>query len=576
MIDQASAYARMVVDGTIVAGRPVRLACERHLRDLQFGHQRGLVFDVAAAQFAITFFSYLRLAEGEHEGKPFILQPFQAFIVGSLFGWKGDDGYRRFRTAYIEIGKGSGKSPLAAGIGVKGLVADGEAGAEIYAAAVMRDQAKIVWSDAEKMIKASELLSSRVTQTVNNLAVMRTNSFFRPVSSEGRGLDGKRVHMAIIDEVHEHPTPTVVDKMRAGTKGRRQPMIVEITNSGYDRNSVCWHHHEYSLKVLEQAMENDSWFAYVCSLDACDACRGKGKTQPDGECKTCDDWRDESTWLKANPNLGISVTHKYLREQVTEAIGMPSKENIVKRLNFCFWTEQANRWIQMDLWAACGVGGPIDEGALAGRNAFIGLDLSTTEDIGAAAIVFPRTEGEEGSKFRVVWRFWIPELTMRARSERERTMLEGWVAKGLVKATPGNTTDYDIIREDLNVIGDTFAIKELAYDPWNATQLATQLGGDGFTVVPIRQGFQSLTEPTKELGKLIKAIDIDHGGNPVAGWMASNVSVAQDAASNLKPDKKSSADRIDGIVALITALARAIVHPEAQGSKYDNEGITVL
>jgi phage terminase large subunit-like protein len=227
MTDQTTAYALDVAAGKIIAGRPVRLACERHLRDLRDGHARGLFFDIAAAQFAIQFFTFLTLAEGQHDGKPFILQPFQCFIVGSLFGWKGADGYRRFRTGYIEIGKGNGKSPLAAGIGVKGLIADGEAGAEIYAAAVMRDQAKIVWSDADKMIQASEALRARVLRTVNNLAVVNTHSFFRPISSEGRGLDGKRVHIALIDEVHEHPNPTVVDKMRAGTKGAGSPSYLK-------------------------------------------------------------------------------------------------------------------------------------------------------------------------------------------------------------------------------------------------------------------------------------------------------------------------------------------------------------
>lgn len=573
MTDQTTAYALDVVAGNIVAGRPVRLACERHLRDMKDGHSRGLFFDVAAAQFAIQFFSFLTLAEGDHAGKPLILQPFQCFIVGSLFGWKGADGYRRFRIAYIEIGKGNGKSPLAAGIGVKGLIADGEQGAEIYAAAVMRDQAKIVWSDAEKMIMASEALRSRVQKTVNNLAVVRTNSFFRPISSEGRGLDGKRVHMAILDEVHEHPNPTVVDKMRAGTKGRRQPLIIEITNSGYDRTSVCWHHHEFSLRVLEQTVENDSWFAFICALDACDDCRvNKGRTQPDDTCPKCDDWKNEATWLKANPNLGVSVTHKYLREQVAEAIGMPYKQNIVKRLNFCFWTEQANRWLDMELWRACGMRGAIDETALEGRDCYLGLDLSTTTDLAAACALFPRSSDENEAvvdgqspilpRFRAIWRFWIPRKSLAARAERERLLLESWAAQGFITITEGDVVDYDVIRADINELGERFAIKELAYDPWNATQIATQLQGDGFTVIPFRQGFATFNEPTKETEKLIRSGDIDHGGNPVAAWMASNVAVAQDPAGNKKPDKAQSADRIDGIVALIEAIGRATIAPE--------------
>jgi phage terminase large subunit-like protein len=552
-----------------VAGRPVRLACERHLRDLETGHQRGLVWDALAAERAIQFFTFLTLAEGEHAGRPFILQPFQCFIVGSIFGWKGVDGYRRFRTSYTEIGKGNGKSPMAAGVGIEGLVADGERGAEIYAAAVGRDQAKIVFRDADAMVEASKLLASRVVQRVNNLSVTRTRSFFRPVSSEHRGLDGKRVHMAIIDELHEHPTAIVVDKMSAGTKGRRQPLIFEITNSGYDRTSVCWQHHEYSMRVLEGTIVDDSWFAYVCSLDACEKCRTEGKTQPSETCATCDDWRDERVWVKANPNLGVSVTTKYLRQQVTEAQGMPAKAGIVKRLNFCIWTQQVSRWLDIELWNLGGAGGAIDELQLLGRDAYFSLDLSTTSDIAAGCAVFPSTAEERaaGSKrFRAIWRFWLPEGTLRLRTEREQQMIQRWVDAGFIKLTTGNVVDYDVIREDVKAFGETYVIRECAYDPWNATQLATQLEGDGFTMVAFRQGFKSLNEPTKEVEKLVASNELDHGGNPVAAWMASNVSVAQDPAGNKKPDKARSVDRIDGITTLIMSVGRAMLQPEPDES----------
>ena len=307
-------YAEAVQAGDIVAGPFVRLAAARHLRDLETGPARGLHFDHDAAERALRFFGFLQLAEGEFAGKPFNLELWQQFIIGSLFGWMGADGYRRFRKAYIEIGKGNGKSPLAAGVGLYGLVADGEAGAEIYSAAVTRDQAGILWTDAKHMVEASAALRDRIDINVSNLAFSATNSYFRPVSSEARSLDGKRVFMALVDELHEHRTPMVVDKMQAGTKGRRQPLIFEITNSGYDRTSVCWQHHEYSRQILEGTLEDDGWFAYIAALD-------------EG-----DDYRDRDVWIKANPNLGVSITHKYLEEQVREADGMPAKANIVKRL----------------------------------------------------------------------------------------------------------------------------------------------------------------------------------------------------------------------------------------------------
>ncbi len=562
-LDPVTRYARDVTAGTILAGRLVRLAGERHLRDLKEGPARGLSFDVRAAIRAIQFFGFLHLAEGEHAGKPFQLEPFQQFIVGMLFGWKGPDGFRRFRTGYGEIGKGNGKSPLAAGIGLLGFLADGEIGAEIYSAAVTRDQAKIVYLDAEKMVDASPALSRRVEKTVSNMAVLRTNSFFRPVSSEARGLDGKRVHMALIDEIHEHPSAHVVDKMRAGTKGRRQALIFEITNSGYDRNSVCWNHHDYSVKVLEGVIEDDSWFAYVCQLDPCEACQKAGRTQPSDGCEYCDQWTDESVWIKANPCLDVSITRKYLREQVREAVGMPSKQNIVRRLNFCAWTEQSVRWIDMGVWDDCNF--PVNLEELRGRQCFGGLDLSSTTDISAFVLLFPR---EDGEPWPVVCRFWVPREHVRRRAEKDRVPYDQWIREGYIEATEGNVIDYDVIRKRIREDAERFNIKEIAFDRWNSSQLCIQLQSDGTEMIPFGQGFASMSAPTKELEKRILGRQIAHGGHPVLRWMISNVSVKQDPAGNLKPDKSKSSERIDGVVALIMAQGRVTVHAPQKQPKY--------
>lgn len=331
-------YAVDVTEGRVVANHWVRLACKRHLEDLILGPSRGLFFDHEAAKRATEFFPmFLRFYEGSFDGKPFTLLPFQQFIVGSLFGWKTADGFRRFRTAYVEMGKGGGKSPLAAGIGLYGLVADGESGAEIYSAATTRDQAGILFRDAKAFAAGSPALLRRLTVDKGNIAYTAKNSYFRPVSSEHRALDGKRPHIALIDEIHEHPSAMVVDKMRAGTKGRTQALIFEITNAGYDRHSVCYQHHEYSEKVLECVIENDAWFGYMAGLDVCESCAAGGRSIPVDDCPDCDSWKDESKWIKANPGLDIIIPRKYLREQVAEASEMPSKENIVKRLNFCVW-----------------------------------------------------------------------------------------------------------------------------------------------------------------------------------------------------------------------------------------------
>jgi phage terminase large subunit-like protein len=551
-------YCLDVLSGSVPTGRLVSLAVERHLRDLERSKATGsvILWDQDDGLRAIEFFErFLCLAEGEHNGQPFKLEPWQQFIMASLFGWKSGE-FRRFRTAYVEIGKGNGKSPMAAGIGLYGLLADRESAAEVYSAAVVKDQAKILFRDAENMRDASPLLKSKIEKHVNNLFVPSSNSFFRPISSEKRGLDGKRVHMALIDEIHEHPSALVVDKMRAGTKGRRQALIFEITNSGYDRNSVCYQHHDYSEKILSGIIENDSWFAYVCQLDVCEECADAGKVSP--SCEKCDQWTDEAVWPKVNPNLGVSIQPKYLREQVVEAQGMPSKENIVKRLNFCMWTEQAVRWLPMDKWDACK--GQVDKAMLAKAPCFAGLDLANTSDLAALVLVFP-----DGDGYKLLPYFWVPEETVRVRSEKERIPYDIWVREGFIKATEGSVIDYDVIRADINAIADEYSIQEIDLDPWNATQIRAQLEGDGFEVVEIRQGFQTLSAPTKELERLIRAQLLEHGGNPVLRWNASNVSVRTDPAGNLKPDKERSIEKIDGITALINALARAMTEPISSG-----------
>lgn len=550
-------YARKVLAGEIVAGRLVRLACARHLRDLETGGERGLVWDGAAAARAIQFVGLLMLPNG----KAFVLEPFQAFIVGCLFGWKGDDGFRRFRTAYIEMGKGGGKSPLAAAVGLYGLVADGEAAAEVYSAAVTREQAGILFRDAKLMVEASVVLRGRLVNGQNNISFPARAAFFRPVSSEHRGLDGKRPHVVLIDEVHEHPNALVVDKMRAGTKGRRQALIFEITNSGYDRQSVCWAHHTYSVQVLEGSLENDTWFAYVCGLDVCEACLDAGKDQPTDGCAACDQWTDEAVWPKANPGLGSILTYKYLREQVQEALGMPSKRNLVLRLNFCVWTQNETRAIAADKWAACSTATEprawreAMRERLKGQTCYGGLDLGSTSDLCAKVLVFPPAEGP----WILLPFFWVPTETARIRSERDQVNYPLWIEQGFILPTEGDTTDYDQIRKDCNELANWFGIVEVGVDRlFQGAQLCTQLAADGFNVIAFAQSFMSMAAPVKRFLELIAAGQIDHGGNPVLTWMAGNASLEEDVCGNQKFSKRKSREKIDGLVAAVMGLARAI------------------
>jgi phage terminase large subunit-like protein len=549
--DPVTRYALDVAEGRIVANRYVRLAAQRHLDDLRNGPKRALRWDREAAEYALAFFpGWLRLAEGPFAGEPFVLQPWQQFVVGSLFGWyREDDGTRRFRTAYIECGKGNGKTPLAAGIGLFGLVADGEPAAEIYTAGVTREQANYILADARKMVERSPALRARVQINAHNLAVVSTGSYMRSVSSEARSLDQRRVHMALIDEIHEHPTDLVVDKMRAGTKGRRNPLIVEITNAGYDRHSICWRHHDYSAKVLEGAIQNDSWFAMLFGLD-------------EG-----DDWTDERVWPKANPNLGVSVSLRYLREQVAEALAMPAQASIVKRLNFCVWVEASAGAVDMRHWDQ----GAEDPQIAAGDEVYAALDLASTTDLTAFVVA---KESPDGVLDVLAW-FWCPEEGIRQRSQRDHVPYELWVREGWIRATPGNVTDYDQVRRDVRELAGVYRIRALAYDRWNATQLITQLQEDGANCIPMGQGFASLAAPTRDVLTKIAAGKIRHGGNPVLRWMASNLVVETDAAGNQKPSKARSTEKIDGMVALIMAqgLITAGAGEVPQPSVYEKRGV---
>lgn len=571
-------YARAVVSGEIVAGRLVGLACERHLRDLETGHERGLRWDRDAAERRIAFNRQLKLPSG----KPFVFEPFQEFIYGSLHGWKLTDGSRRFRDAYIETGKGSGKTPGAASEGLYGLVADGEGAAEVYSAATRRDQAKITFRDAVLMAKSSGL-SKRLEITDHNILFNLTSSFFRPVAAEHKALDGLRVHVGLIDELHEHPTSLVVDKIKAGTKNRRQPLIFRITNSGFDRNSVCWQEHEYSVKVLEDTLQDDSWFAYVCTLDPCEKCRAEGKTQPKQGCPDCDQWDDETVWIKANPGLDTILPRRYLREQVRIAKGMPAKLNLILRLNFCVWTEGEDRAISMDQWSKCSaVHDPISWRAdmlerLQRRMCVGGLDLGSTGDLTSLVLLFP-PDGEEWPKWIAIPWFWLPDISARKRVERDRVPYDLWIRQGFITETEGDVTDYDQVRADITGVGgldgasclaEQFSIREIAVDrTFNGAHLCTQLTGDGIEIIAFGQGFLSMAAPVKHLLEMIGKGEIEHGNNPVLTWMASNAVTISDPAGNLKFDKSKSIEKIDGLVALTMATGQLIQTPIGPAESY--------
>lgn len=561
----AERYVDDVLAGRQVACKWVRLACERHRRDLENGIERGLRFDEPTAKTAIAFFRLLKHSKGEWAGRPLALEPWEQFAVWSLFGWKREDGTRRFRTSYLEVARKNGKTTLAAGIGLYLMLADGEPGAEVYSVATKRDQARISHSESTRMAKSSPQLRRMVTIFKDNIHILNTASKFEPLGADSDTMDGLNVHGAIVDEVHAHKTRDTWDVIETATGSRRQPLMFAITTSGYDRQSLCFQQHEYTEKVLEGVIQDDSWFGIIYTLDKV----------PDANGNLVDeDWNDEQLWIKSNPNLGVSKKLDDMQRKAARAREMPAALNAFLRLELDIWTQAETKWINLEHWRQCGKA--VEADGLRGRTCYGGLDLSSNVDISAWLLVFPPQDDDDD--YQILCRFWIPEEAMVERARRDRVPYPAWVRQGYITATPGNVIDYDFIEAQIDADAQAYDIQEVAFDRWGATKIQTDLmekGGEDW-LVQFGQGYVSMSPPMKELERLILEHKLAHGNNPVLTWMANNLVVRQDPAGNLKPDKEKSTEKIDGIVALLMGLDRALRHEEPKKSLYEDRGLEVV
>ena len=512
----------------------------------------GYRFDIEAADRVRTFFrTFLRHSKGQWANQPFELLPWQwEDVIAPLFGWLRPDGTRRYRRSYIEVPKKNGKSTLFAGLSLYLLAGDREPGAEIYSAAVDRDQASIVFNEAANMIESSPELSQRlqVIRSTKRIVFQRTRSVYRALSADVPAKEGLNAQAVLIDELHAQKTRDLWDTLRYAGASRRQPLHLSITTAGFDRHSICWEQHQYAQAVLEGTAEDLSFFPYIQGADL-EA-----------------DWTDEKVWRQANPSFGVTIDPTQFAEDCAEAQQSPAKENSFRRYRLNQWTEQDVRWINLEKWDACAGEFP----DLKGQTCYAGLDLSSTTDLSALVLVFPLEE-----QFYVVPHFWVPEEGARQRERRDRVPYRHWIRQGHITATPGEVIDYDRIRATINDLQRRYRIQEIAIDRWNATQLAVQLDADGFEVMAFGQGYASMNAPTKKLEELILSRQLVHGNHPVLRWMAGHVSLETDAADNWKPSKKTSGDRIDGIVALIMALDLATTHAPKQ-SVYETRGILTL
>jgi phage terminase large subunit-like protein len=523
------------------------------LADLK--NKRGLKWDIQACNYWIEFFrDVLVLNAGEFEGQPFVLNGWESFVIGSIFGWKRKDGTRRFRTAYIETGKGSGKSPLAAGIGLGLLLVDREQRAEIYAAAVKQDQAKVLFRDATAMVMQSSALYTRLHLSggvsPTNIAHLESGSFFRPISSErrGRGHSGPKPHGILLDEIHEHPTNAMVEFLSAGVKSRRQPLVFMITNSGSDRKTVCWEYHSYAIEICEGTKKNDAFFAYVCALDEGD-----------------DPFTDEACWIKVNPSLPVIPGYDYIRSEVAKARGMPSKETLVRRLNFCEWTDATDAWISTDLWKK--VQHKLDINEYDGKECFGGLDLGLTSDLTAFVLVFPHDD----RMFDAFSWFWMPGDRLVELEQRDNmgSHYRRWRDAGYLQSPSGRVIDFEHAATVISDLCVRFNVLGIAYDRARIEHLLGPMDriGSPVELVPHGQGFYKaqdsglwMPQSIAELETAIIEERIRVNENPVLTW---NVASTVTQASTIQPTdryftKRKSTGRIDGSVALAQAMGLAM------------------
>jgi len=498
----------------------------------------------------VDFFNEcLTHVKGRQAGQPLKLERWQQAIVGNLFGWKRPDGLRRYRECLVYVPRKNGKTTLAAGIVCLVGFCDGEPGAEIYSAAGDRDQASIVREIVKQMIRQDAELTRRAEIFQHSVVFTDTNSSYRSISAEAGTKHGYNSHLVVIDELHVQKDRELVDTLTTSTGARAQPLVLYITTADHERESICNEVLAYAERVRDGVIEDASFLPVIYSVDV------------------DDDWTKPKAWRMANPNLGVSVSKEHLAAECQKAREVPARENTFRRLHLNVKTQQETRWLPLERWDACE--GDVDPDELVGQECFGGLDLSSTRDLSAFDLYFPKTNAV------LAWH-WVPADNAPLRERRDRVPYMTWSRQGLVTLTPGNVVDYDRIRADVCQIAQRYAIREIAVDRWNSEHLQQLLAAEGLTIVPFGQGFASMSAPTKALEKLVVGGQLAHGGNPMLRWQAANVTVELDSAENIKPSKKRSAERIDGIVALVMAIGRAIVQPEIRKSVYEDRGLMSL
>ena len=514
-------------------------------------------YDKKKADRAVTFIENLCHTKGKWAGTPFWLLPWQEQLIRDIFGIVKPDGNRQFRTSFVEICKKVGKSELAAAVALYLLYADNEPSAEVYGAAADRQQASIVFDVAKQMVEMSPALMkrSKLMGATKRIVNYGNAGYYQVLSAEVGGKHGFSVSGLVFDEIHTQPNRQLYDVLTKGSSDARQnPLHFIITTAGNDRHSIAYELHTKAVDILEGRREDSTFYPVVYGL------------------KDDEDWEDEANWYKVNPSLGYTVDVERLRDAYREAKQNPADEITFKWLRCNMWVSSTVAWIPDAIYMRGNE--PIDMASLEGRDCYAGLDLSSTGDITALVLIFPPRDEDE--KFVLLPYFWIPEETIPRRVKANSVPYDIWEKQGYIMSTEGNVIHYDFIEKFIMDLSEKYHILEIAVDRWNATHVIQNLEDNGLTMVPFGQGFASMSAPTKEFYRLLMEGKIIHGGHPVMRWMAGNVVVDTDPAGNIKVTKAKSKEKIDGIVAAIMALDRAVRHESEGRSVYDTRGIILI
>jgi phage terminase large subunit-like protein len=555
-------YIDDVLYGNIPACKYLKLSVQRHLDDLEKGHERGLHFDPESAQDVIDFIELLKHSKGKWAGQNFVLEPWQQFIFWVLFGWKDSEGNRRFNVAYQEVARKNGKSTQIAGAGLYGLGFDGEGGSEIYSVATKEAQAMITLTEGQRMTKKSGHLGGLAEVNKKNIWIEENDSFWKALGRDSKNEDGLNPHFILVDEFHAHPDRSLLEVMDSAVGSRSQPLIYIITTAGFNVQSPCYLERDYAIKVLEGTIEDDTYFSIIYTLD---------KDETTGE--LVDDWKDPAVWIKANPNYGVSLYEKDMVRMCNKAKNDPSAVNnfLTKRMNI--WTTQVQKFFNMEEWNACV--DTVTEEELYGKDCYIGVDLASIEDIAAVVCVFVLDDG----RIALLPRFYCPRESAEKRSRKDRVPYLVWSEQGYLELTPGTRIDYAKIKSDIEECWQKFNVQKMGFDQWNFEGLRQQLITDGMDldkIINFGQTIKNFSKPTKELSAAVNSHTLIHNGNPIMRWMASNAAVMEDANDNIRPVKNKSSEKIDGIIAAIMGLGLALIDPEVAESIYETRGIIAL